>query len=136
LTDPDCFTTKNKKKIYESLYNVQFAVDYDSKMILHTSIADDPTDHNQLIPMVENLIDDQGLEQLQGSLMRWDSVYGTGEALNYLEEKQINAFIPTKYHASTSKNKDYNQLNLFHKYHFIYDFEKDEHICPENQTLI
>ncbi len=136
LTDPECFTTKNKKKVYESLYNVQFAVDYDSKMILNGSIADAPTDHNQLMPMVENLIDIYGLEQLQESLMSWDSAYGTGEALNYLEENQINAFIPNKYQASQSKNKDYNQLNPFHKHHFIYDFEKDEYICPENQTLI
>lgn len=136
LTDPDCFTTQNKKKVYESLYNVQFAVDYDSKMILHACVADAPTDHNQLIPMVENLIDAYGLEQLQESSMSWDSAYGTGQALNYLEENQINAFIPNKYQASQTKNKDYNQLNSYHKHHFIYDFEKDEYICPENQRLI
>lgn len=135
LTDPECFTTKNKKKIYESLYNVQFTVDYDSKMILNVDIADAPTDHNQLIPMVENLVDIYGLEQLQESSMSWDSAYGTGEALNYLEEKQINAFIPNKYQASQSKNKDYGKLNPFHKHHFIYNFQKDEYICPENQTL-
>lgn len=135
MVDPDSFATKNKKKVFESLFNIQFSVDYDSKIILMTRIADSPTDHHQGIPMVDLLIDTYGLELIQGSNMSMDSLYGTGETLKNLEERGINAFIPNKYQASLEKNKEYGDLNKYHKYYFQYNCEKDYYLCPENQIL-
>ena len=62
MVDPDSFAMKNKKKVFESLHNVQFSVDYDFKIILAVYCADSPTDHYQGIPMVDLLIDTYGLE--------------------------------------------------------------------------
>lgn len=49
LTDPESRWMKNKKNRMELSYNMQIAADYDSGIILTSTITQDPTDHHQLI---------------------------------------------------------------------------------------
>lgn len=60
LTDPESRWMKNKKNQMEFSYNMQIAVDYDSGIILASSITQDPTDHHQLIPQIEQITETLG----------------------------------------------------------------------------
>ena len=133
MTDPDSFATYNKKKCYESLYNVGYASDYDSKMILANIIADAPTDANQFRPLMEELIENVGLENI--GKVSADSMFNNGENLLFAEKLGIDALIPNKFQASASKDDTYNEKNQFHKHNFKYDHEKDCYICPMNIEL-
>ena len=53
LTDPESRWMMNKKNRMELSYNMQIAVDYNSGIILANSVTQDPTDHHQLIPQIE-----------------------------------------------------------------------------------
>jgi transposase len=55
LTDPESRWMENKKNLMEFSYNMQIAVDYDSGIILASTITQDPTDHYQLIPQIEQI---------------------------------------------------------------------------------
>jgi len=48
---------KNKKNKTEFSYNSQISVDHKSGIILASSITQDPTDHYQLIPQIEKIIE-------------------------------------------------------------------------------
>ena len=60
LTDPECRWMMNKKNGMELSYNLQIAVDYDSGIILANTVTQDPTDHYQLIPQIEQTIETIG----------------------------------------------------------------------------
>ena len=60
LTDPDSRWMMNKKNKIEFSYNSQISVDYKSGIILSNSVTQDPTDHNQLIPTIEKIIETIG----------------------------------------------------------------------------
>jgi len=47
---------KNKKNRMEFSYNIQIAVDGNSRIILANNVTQDPTDHYQLIPQIEQTI--------------------------------------------------------------------------------
>ncbi|MDR0912555.1 MAG: IS1182 family transposase [Methanobrevibacter sp.] len=133
MTDPDSFATYNKKKSFESLYNVGYAADYDSKMILANIICDGPTDANQFQPLMEELIDNIGIENI--NIISADSIYNNSESLIYAENMGINALIPNKYQASNSKDIQYSNENKFHKHNFTYNTQKDSYTCPMGTEL-
>ena len=133
MTDPDTFAGKNKKGVYQSVYNVIFASNSDSKFILANNIADSYVDTNQLQPMVEKLKDMDLI--MKDTTMSADSIFNTGKALQYLEDENIKGLIPDKYEASVSKNKDYEAENKYHKHNFTYDLENDYYTCPEGNIL-
>jgi uncharacterized protein YutE (UPF0331/DUF86 family) len=60
LTDPECRWMMNKKNRMELSYNLQIAIDYDSGIILANTVTQDPTDHYQLIPQIEQTIETIG----------------------------------------------------------------------------
>jgi len=133
MTDPDSFAAYNKKKCFESLYNIGYACDYDSKMILANIVGDTPTDANQFIPLLEELIETIGIENI--NTISADSIYNNSKNLIYAEKQGINALIPSKFQASTSKDDTYKEKNQFHKHNFIYNHEKDCYICPMDIEL-
>ncbi|MDR0912358.1 MAG: IS1182 family transposase [Methanobrevibacter sp.] len=133
MTDPDSFAMYNKKKSFESLYNVGYAADYDSKMILANIICDGPTDANQFQPLMEELINNIGIENI--NIISADSIYNNSESLIYAENMEINALIPNKYQASNNKDKTYSNENKFHKHNFTYNHQKDSYTCPMGTEL-
>jgi len=133
MTDPDTFAGKNKEGVFQSLYNIIFACDSDSKFVVATGVADSYVDTNQLIPMLEKL-KRMGLIR-KDTIVSADSIFNNGKALQYLEEEEIKGLIPDKYEASVSKNRDYEAENKYHKHNFTYDFKKDHYICLEGKIL-
>ena len=102
LTDPESRWMKNKKHQWELSYNMQIAVDHDYGIILASSITQDPTDHYQLIPQIEQV--KQNIGPLPDDIsLSADNGYSTQENLEYIEENQIDAYIPTKKQATRAK---------------------------------
>jgi transposase len=131
LSDPYSRFMKNKKGKTELSYNIQNFVDCDSGFILQSFVTQDPTDHYQLIPQIENIIQNPNID-IDGSKILADNGYNTQEAIEYLYENDIDGFIPNKKQASENKNKEFKK---YAKAHFQYNYEKDQYICPEGHIL-
>jgi len=133
LTDPESRWMKNKKHRWELSYNMQIAVDHDHGIILASSITQDPTDHYQLIPQIEQI--EQNLGPLPDDLcLSADNGYFTQENLEYIEENNIDAYIPHKKQASKAK-KSLKNVKPFSKHNFKYDPAIDAYVCPNNKKL-
>lgn len=133
LTDPESRWMKNKKNRWEFSYNMQIAVDYDSGIILASTITTDPTDHYQLIPQIEEIIETIGPLHDYAKISA-DNGYFTEDNLKFLVENNLDGYIPNRkqvheYKKRLKKNKP------FSKHNFIYDYEKDFYICPNNRKL-
>lgn len=128
LSDPESRFMKNKKGHTELSYNYQVAVDGDSGIIVAGVASQDPTDHKQLQPVIEQV--EKNLGPLpEGTIIPADNGYFSGENLRYLEKKNLDGYIPNKKQASKfkgekCKNKPYS------KDKFAYDPLKDEFTCP------
>jgi hypothetical protein len=82
---------KYKKHAKEQGLNSQFTVDSDSGIVLGVDVVSDPTDHHQLILQIENL-QNNGFDLTNTKILA-DSIYGTKEALEYLEKNGLDAYI-------------------------------------------
>ncbi|MDH7518091.1 MAG: IS1182 family transposase [Candidatus Thermoplasmatota archaeon] len=133
LTDPESRWMKNKKNQMEFSYNMQIAVDYDSGIILASSITQDPTDHHQLIPQIEQIR--ETLELLpDDTKISADNGYYTRENLQYLEENRLDGYIPNRKQVYETKPK-LKKAKPFSKHNFSYDYDYDQYICPNNKKL-
>jgi len=133
LTDPESRWMKNKKNQWEFSYNMQIAVDYDSGIILSSTITRDPTDHYQLIPQIEHIKDTLG-PLPGGTKISADNGYYTEENLKYLAENELDGYIPNRKLACEVK-KGLKKIKTFSKHNFLYDYKEDFYICPNNKKL-
>ena len=125
-TDPDSRFMKNKSGRIEFSYNPQVTVDRNG-IIVANDICQDATDYAQLQPQVTQTIDNVG-ELPREANWSFDAGYFEGENLSFLEENNIDAYIPDP--------NDKKGANPYDKRNFTYDPAKNEYICPENQRLI
>jgi transposase len=133
LTDHESRSMMNKKNRMELSYNMQIAVDYDSGIILANSVTQDPTDHYQLIPQIEHTIDTIG--PLPDEIaINADNGYFTKTNLQYLDINELDGYIPNRKQAHESK-KHFKTYKPFSKHNFIYNYEKDFYLCPNNEKL-
>lgn len=133
LSDPESRWMKNKKNRMEFSYNLQLAVDHDSGIILASSITTDPTDHHQLIPQIEEI--EQTLGPLPGhARISADNGYFTRTNLEYLDENELDGYIPNRKQAHQTKNRS-KKNKPFSKYNFKHDYPEDHYICPNNHKL-
>lgn len=133
LTDPDSRWMINKKNKIEFSYNSQISVDHKSGIIITNSVTQDPTDHHQLIPQIEKIIETIG-PLPTNTCISADNGYFTETNLQYLDENEIDGYIPNKKQANQNK-KRFKKNKPFSKYNFIYDPENDLYICPNGQKL-
>jgi transposase len=82
----------NKKNRMELSYNIQLAVDYESGIILSNSVTQDPTDHHQLIPQIEQIIQNIGPLHDDTALSA-DNGYYTKTNLKYLTDNELDGYI-------------------------------------------
>lgn len=132
LSDPESRFMKNKKDHTELSYNYQAAVDGDSSIIVASVVSQDPTDHKQLQPVIEQVEENLG-PLPKGTIIPADNGYYGGENLHYLEEKGSDGYIPHKKQSSQMKGK--GKDNPYSKDKFSYDPLKDEFTCPEGGIL-
>jgi len=120
LSDPECRMMKNKKGFFELDYNIQFSVDSKNQIIVANDICQDRTDTFQLQPQIKNVRGNINLKK--DTKFAADCNYNNGENLKFLEEEELDGYIPTISQAQeiNEREKTIKQDN------YEYDFEKDE----------
>jgi len=130
-TDPDAVFMKTRKGVITS-YNAQIAVDEDHQIIVAADVSNDPSDTDQLIPMVEKTQAAVGkIDKLSA-----DSGYSSGENLQKVADRQIDAYIPDANYQGMERNKqEAPGGNYFPRSRFIRDETRDCFICPAGNVL-
>ncbi|MDZ4172523.1 MAG: IS1182 family transposase [Methanobacteriaceae archaeon] len=133
ITDPDSRWMMNKKKRIELSYNMQIAVDHKSGIILSNTVTQDPTDHNQLIPQIKQISETIGPLPSYTKISA-DNGYFTQPNIEYAYKNKLDAYIPNRKQATTSK-KTYKNNKPFSKHKFNYDPHNNTYTCPNNKKL-
>lgn len=111
-------------------YNAQLAVTED-QIIIHADVTTEPVDVNQTKITIE------GIEKQLGempSILVADTGYSGGDNLKYLEDNDIDAYIPEEGERNIGKTKR-PRAHLYGKETFIYQEQEDRYICPQGKTL-
>lgn len=126
FTDPDARFMQCHKKTNKLRYNAQIIVDKNG-IILTNDVVQQSDDRNQSIPMVNQVEQDFG-QLPKGTKFIGDAGYENGEALEELEQRGYDLFVPGKNMVKKPKKK-------FAKANFEYDEENDCYVCPEGKLL-
>ena len=130
ITDPDARLMQNSKKVIHPGYNGQIAVDAKEQIIVASDLTQDATDHYQLKPMVEEAEQNLGVLPEQISA---DAGYSSYDNLEYVEEKEVEAYIPDNKIESLDEKEESEKR--YDKSNFSYDENADCYHCPESKTL-
>ena len=130
MNDIEARMMKGKKGNFLVAYNVQSAVDYDTKLIYALNVTQSPTDHYQLPGVADKAINNIGKIPKH---MNVYTIYLNQISLSYFVNNGIYGLIPTR---KQSKEK-IGQLNpnQFHKDHFYYISDLDLFMCPAGQPM-
>ena len=130
VNDIEARFMKGKKGNSLVAYNIQSAVDYDTKLICAINVTQNPTDHYELPNIAEKAIRNI---QTKPKYISADTIYLNEISLSYLADEEIDGLIPNR---KQSKEK-IGRLNKnpYHKDHFVYDYELDAFKYPENQYM-
>ena len=112
----------------ELSYNLQLTVDYDSGIILANTVTQDPTDHYQLIPQIEQTIETLGPLN-DDTAISADNGYYTKMNLQYLEDNELDGYIPSRKQVHEYK-KHFINNKPYSKHNFEYDYKNDLYLCP------
>ena len=93
VNDIEARFMKGKKGNFMVAYNIQSAVDYDTKLICAINVTQNPTDHYELPPIAERAIRNI---QTTPKYISADTIYLNQISLSYLADKKINGLIPTR----------------------------------------
>ena len=123
-SEPEAALMKNDGRT-EWSYNAQALVDAQSGLILAERLSNAPTDHQQLVPMLEEVTDNLGAS---AACTVADAGYHNGEQL-----ARANAAGHTVLLNTPRDHKDADPA--FHVTRFSYDVHTDTYTCPQGQTL-
>ena len=130
-TDPDAVFMKTKHGIKTS-YNGQVAVEKSHNIIVAADVTQDPSDTEQLVPMVEQTKEQIGSPDKVSA----DSGYSSGPNLQKLAEQGIDAHIPDANYQGRQRGKQEAPGEaLFTRSCFKRDELKDCFICPAGEKL-
>lgn len=135
INDPDARFMINKKGKWEYDYNGQIAVDQHKGIILASHITNNPTDHNELIPLMEQI--ENNLNGIYDELpsnfqVSADNGYSTDTNTEYLEKQGLDGYIASR---KLSRQKKYQSTSPFSKDNFYYNAEIGTYFCPLGQPL-
>ena len=130
VNDIEARFMKGKKGNYMVAYNIQSAVDYDTKLICAINVTQNPTDHYELPNIAERAIRNINTKPKYISA---DTIYLNQISLSYLADKKIDGLIPNRKQSKEKIGK--LNPNPYHKDHFEYDYELDAFKCPEGNYL-
>ena len=133
VTDPEARFMKNKKKHKELSYNPQITVDNGSGVIVANDVTQDCTDYDQLQPQIGKTEENIG-KLPPKTKVSGDNGYSKGPNLRYLEEKELEGYIPDTKLATEMKGKKPKD-SQYTKDKFRYDEKKDQFICPQGGIL-
>jgi len=130
ITDPDAHLMQNSKKVIQPGYNGQIAVDSQEQIIVASDLTQEATDHYQLEPMIAQV--EQNLGGLPEQISA-DAGYSSYDNLEYLEAKEVDAYIPDNKIESLDKKEEVE--TRYDKSNFVYEQAADSYHCPEGKTL-
>lgn len=128
-TDADARALPLKRNIVEVGYNVQSVVDERNKLIVGSEVTNEP-DINALGELTVRTCNDLGLYFEDRVKVLADKGYHNARQLAYLQENNIETYVASREQSGNKKS----QIKLLKK-DFLYDVEKDEYICPNNERL-
>jgi transposase len=105
-------------------YNAQAVVDHDSDMIVAAEVCADETDHEQLVPMLEQVRETCGQTAEQTVA---DAGYASGRQFEEAEKRHLPVLVAVQ---SESSDK-----GPYAKSHFTFDAERDVYVCPRGEVL-
>jgi hypothetical protein len=123
-TDPDARIAVKPGKPRELYYSGQIAVDTEHHVITHAqTFLAEGKDGNYLKTIINKT--QQRLEQYGMHIKETlaDAAYGSGENYMFLQQRNINAYIPLPGGALVTSEG------------FVYDEQNDRYICPNNKIL-
>lgn len=130
-TDPDAVFMKTRQGITTS-YSGQVAADESQHVIVAADVTNEPGDNEQLVPMVDKT------EKTIGTFdtLSADSGYSSGENLESLAEKNLDAYIPDASYQGTQRGKQESPGSpYFPRSKFIRDEAQDCFTCPAGEKL-
>lgn len=130
VNDIEARFMKGKKGNFMVAYNIQSAVDYDTKLICAINVTQNPTDHYELPIIAERAIRNINTKPKYISA---DTIYLNQISLSYLADEKIEGLIPTRKQSKEKIGK--LNTNPYHKDNFEYDYELDAFKCPENEYM-
>ena len=130
MNDIEARMMKGKKGNFLVAYNIQSAVDYDTKLICALNVTQNPTDHYQLPEVADKSINNIGKVPKH---MSADTIYLNQISLSYFVNKGIDGLIPTRKQSKEKIGK--LNPNQFHKDHFYYISDLDLFMCPSGQPM-
>lgn len=121
LTDPESRMMTNKKRNVEPSYNAQFSVDAKHQIILANDVCQDGHDANQLIPQIKNVEENIG-KLPEGTRISADCSYSSGDNFQFLENKKLDGYIPSRAQAQVLNGKEQTLKHDMYEY----DWDTDE----------
>lgn len=130
-TDPDAVFMKTRQGITTS-YSGQVCADESHHVIVAADVTNEPSDSEQLMPMVEKTQKTIG----NFDTLSADSGYSSGENLESLAEKNLDAYIPDANYQGSQRGKQESPGGpYFPRSKFIRDEAQDCFICPAGKKL-
>jgi len=130
LTDDEATTMLHKGYRPEPSYNGQIAVEGKNEVIVATTLTNNPTDYGALKELIEETKVNTG-ERAKEVLA--DSGFSSYENLEYLEQTDIEGYIPDQQMESIRKGTYSNPE--FQKNMFRYNEDNDTYTCPMGKKL-
>ena len=133
LNDHDArlMKTKDKGQKYPKFsLNIQLGTDTKSKLICGVNAVQNPTDHYQIPALMNQILTNLNSKP---SKISADTIYLTLANLNYLDNLDISALIPTS--QQNRENSGNLPENEFAIDYFDFDEYKNVVICPEKHEL-
>lgn len=121
--EPDARVMKSRSQ-RTLAYNAQAVVDHDSDMIVATEVGTKETDHDELVPMIEQV--QQTLERVAEQTVADTGYYG-GQQIAEAERRHLPVIVAFQEESGTKGE--------FNKSHFSYDAERDVYVCPRGESL-
>lgn len=137
LTDSDATFQKQEHNLIRPGYRAEVAVDKKEQIIVACDITNRRTDYEQLIPLIEQTVENLPEASAQKSIViTADSGYSSMERLKELELKEhIDAYIPDAKYQGKERGKITDEDSPFHKKNFTYDAKNNVYVCPDNKKL-
>ena len=111
-------------------YNIQTAVDSESKMFIALIVSQKATDHHQFPAIMNKSIENMGVLPLFACA---DAGYNTRRTLEYVEEIGLNALIDNN--RSAKLRNGHSNENKFHKDNMNYNIQEDYFTCFNQEKL-
>jgi len=131
--DPEARWVKKRGKFIRG-YNAQVAADLDQQVIVAVKAAAQPTDSEQLNPMLQEI--EKTVGRAPDQLVA-DSAYYTDDAVLEASRSETDCVVPDSETAAELNNPKRGESEdaAYHTNRFKYDEVNDEFTCPQGKVL-